>query len=229
MAQPYVFFGMNALGGRCYDWLRQRGNQPILIFTEPADELFSFTENGAPCTFGLSIGHRHIIKPPTLAHFTDGIVNLHTGYLPYNRGRFPNVWPILDGTPAGVTIHWMDEGIDTGDIIAQRKVEVEPWDTAETLYHKLEDAGYDLFVETWPTILNGTALRTPQIWKDIPPHYAKELADLDWLWSENETPNFEDKWFLERIRARTFNGYQGVRYRDGDHIIEAKIQLRKVG
>ena len=226
MAQPYVFFGMNALGGRCYDWLKGRGDKPAYNIVQD-----SVSYAGGPMfdwlpTFGLSIGYRHIIKPPWLNHFTDGIVNLHTGYLPYNRGRFPNVWPILDGTPAGVTIHWMDEGIDTGDIIAQRKVEVQPWDTAETLYHKLEDAGYDLFVETWPAILDGTASRTKQpAGGSI--HYAKELADLDWLWPRPKKSAGYDE--IDQLRARTFNGYEGVRYRDGDHIIEAKIQLRKVG
>ena len=49
----------------------------------------------------------------------------------------------VDGTPAGVSLHRIDEGIDTGPILARREVPVEPIDTGETLYRKLEDAGLE--------------------------------------------------------------------------------------
>jgi methionyl-tRNA formyltransferase len=65
-------------------------------------------------------------------------MNLHTSFLPFNRGSHPNVWPIIDGTPAGVTLHTMDSEIDKGEIIYQEKVVVEDTDTGKTLYEKLE-------------------------------------------------------------------------------------------
>src|SRR3990167_15961 len=55
-------------------------------------------------------------------------INFHPGLLPYNRGMYPHIWPLIDGSLAGVTIHYIDDGIDTGDIIAQQLVTVYPED-----------------------------------------------------------------------------------------------------
>ena len=66
---------------------------------------------------GLSCGYRHKLRQEEWECFPDGILNLHTGYLPWNKGAYPNVWPILDGSPAGVTLHRVDAGIDTGPIL----------------------------------------------------------------------------------------------------------------
>ena len=57
--------------------------------------------------------------------------------LPYNRGMHPWYWSIVDETPAGVTIHFIDENIDEGHIIAQKEVLIDPTDTGESLYGKL--------------------------------------------------------------------------------------------
>src|SRR5271157_696901 len=90
---------------------------------------------------GVSVMFGYLLKPDFLGLLPKGCINLHPSYLPYNRGAYPNVWSIVDQTPAGVTLHYVDEGIDTGDIIRQKKVPVLGTDTGETLYHKLETAG----------------------------------------------------------------------------------------
>ncbi len=77
-----------------------------------------------------------------------GCVNFHMAYLPYNRGKKPNVWPIIDGSPCGVSIHYIDEGIDSGEIISQEKVDVELIDTGQTIYEKLLKAFPPLFKKT---------------------------------------------------------------------------------
>ena len=66
-----------------------------------------------------------------------GCINFHLSYLPYNRGKKPNVWPIIDGSPAGVTMHYIDNDIDSGSIVAQSEVKVDIVDTGKTLYNKL--------------------------------------------------------------------------------------------
>jgi len=93
--------------------------------------------------FLLSVNFAYIFKKNFLECFKETF-NLHTGYLPYNRGMHPNVWPIIDGTPAGVTLHTMDAEIDKGKIIYQEKVEVEEIDTGKTLYEKLENKSMDV-------------------------------------------------------------------------------------
>jgi hypothetical protein len=70
----------------------------------------------------ISFGYRHIISKEIIKSVNCPIINLHISYLPYNRGAHPNFWSFYDKTPSGVTIHLVNEGIDTGPIIYQRHI-----------------------------------------------------------------------------------------------------------
>jgi methionyl-tRNA formyltransferase len=102
--------------------------------------------------FLVSHGYRHIIKPGVLDRFPRRAVNLHISYLPWNRGADPNLWSVIENTPKGVTIHYLDAGIDTGDLIAQKPVEFAPDETLRTSYERLQTELADLFAATWGRI-----------------------------------------------------------------------------
>lgn len=70
----------------------------------------------------VSYGYRHILKKNVINSSSAPIINLHISYLPWNRGAHPNFWSFFDSTPSGVSIHLIDEGVDTGPIIYQRYV-----------------------------------------------------------------------------------------------------------
>lgn len=70
----------------------------------------------------VSFGYRHLIDKSMIERIGCPIVNLHISYLPFNRGAHPNFWSFFDGTPSGVTIHLIDEGVDTGPILFQKYV-----------------------------------------------------------------------------------------------------------
>ena len=92
-----------------------------------------------------------------------GCINVHASLLPKLRGGAPIHHAIMDGfSKTGVTIMYMDKGMDTGDIISQREIPISNDDTAETLHDKLSVLGRDLLLETLPSILNGTNSRTSQ-------------------------------------------------------------------
>lgn len=111
----------------------------------------------------VSFNYVHIIKEDTIELLAGRIVNLHTSYLPWNRGSAPNVWSFIEDTPKGVTIHVLDRGLDTGAVIAQREVEMdEQRDTLATSYQKLIDAVIALFKEHWDSILSGSYEAKPQ-------------------------------------------------------------------
>ena len=112
--------------------------------------------------FLVSHGYRHIIKPDVLALVPDRAINLHIAYLPWNRGADPNLWSWIEDTPKGVTIHYIDENVDTGDIIAQREVEFEHGETLASSYARLQAEMLRLFVEQWPLIRTGECERGPQ-------------------------------------------------------------------
>ena len=104
-----------------------------------------------------------IVPPQVLAHPRYGCVNVHTSLLPAYRGAAPIQWAILDGCAAtGVTIMQMDEGLDTGDILAQKEISIGPEITAEELTMELADEGAGLLLDTIRQIEAGTVRRTPQ-------------------------------------------------------------------
>ncbi len=70
-------------------------------------------------------GYRHIIKNEILSKYKKKIINLHIGYLPYNRGAHPNFWSFAENTPSGVTIHQIEKNLDKGKILFQKQIDFE--------------------------------------------------------------------------------------------------------
>ena len=156
---------------------------------------------------GLAVLFDYILKPELLSIFPQGVVNLHPAYLPYNRGQYPNVWSIIEGTPSGVTLHYMDEGIDTGAIIAQKRVPVEMVDTGETLYRKLEQASLALFSKSWPLVRAGRAPRVPQSGEIGTYHRTDDVEAIDEIDLDRADVARD---LINVLRARTFPSYKGA-------------------
>ncbi len=119
-----------------------KGLQPDLIIT---------------CAYG-QILPPELLKVPKL-----GCINVHASLLPKYRGGAPIHRAIMNGaTETGVTIMYMSEGMDEGDIISQKSIPIELEDTASTLHDKLSLLGRELLLETLPSIIKGTNTRTKQ-------------------------------------------------------------------
>jgi len=73
----------------------------------------------------ISFGYRHLLSESIVEKYSP-IINLHVSYLPFNRGSFANFWSFYDQTQSGVSIHLIDKGIDTGDILYQKKIDFDP-------------------------------------------------------------------------------------------------------
>ena len=102
----------------------------------------------------ISFGYRHILKREVIRGTDAPIINLHISYLPWNKGAHPNFWSFWDDTPTGVTIHLIDEGVDTGPILFQKRVTFDlKKETFESSHQKLMSAVEDLFIEKIHTIL----------------------------------------------------------------------------
>lgn len=109
------------------------------------------------CAYG-KILPKEILELPRL-----GCINVHASLLPKLRGGAPIHRAILNGyTKTGMTIMYMSEKMDEGDIISQKEVEITETDTAETLHDKLSVVGRELLLETLPSILNKTNQRIKQ-------------------------------------------------------------------
>ncbi len=91
-------------------------------------------------------------------------INVHASLLPRHRGGAPIHRAIMEGDKeTGITIMYMDYGMDNGDIIAQSAIPITNEDTAETLFEKLSQLGATFLIETLPQILNGNIIPTKQI------------------------------------------------------------------
>ena len=118
-----------------------------------------------------------------------GCINVHSSLLPRYRGAAPINWAILNGeTETGITIMYMAEGLDTGDIISQRAPAIDPDETVEALHDRLALLGAELLGETVAAIGAGTAQRVPQ--NDAESCYApmlsRQLSPIDFSRSAHE-------------------------------------------
>lgn len=181
--------------------------------------LASIRECGAE--IGISIMFGYILRPDLLEVFPRGCINLHPAFLPYNRGAHPNVWPIIEGTPAGVTLHQIDAGIDTGPIYSQREVPVDEDDTAETLYAKLMKEAHALFEEAWPHVKSGRLVAKAQVGEGTS-HKVSDLAKLNHI--DLDAPTTARK-VINQLRARTFPPYEGAWFADRGGRIFMSLEL----
>ena len=92
-----------------------------------------------------------------------GAVNVHSGLLPEYRGGHVVQWAIINGAHEfGVTLHFMDEGIDTGPVIAEQRFPIFAEDDALSVRRKIQGAASALLEEWWVRLAAGTAPRVPQ-------------------------------------------------------------------
>ncbi len=244
-----LFLGNNWVGWQVIQWLQEQNEQIVGLVVHPpekrkyGDEIIHSAQVGPEYIFngsrlrrpevleairalrpdiGLSVLFDYILRPEFLSLFPSGVINLHPAYLPYNRGQYPNVWSIIEGTPAGVTLHYVDTGVDTGDIIAQQQVTVEPVDTGETLYRKLERACVDLFKETWLLIRSGREPRISQDKLEGTYHRTQDVMQIDRIDLDR---TYTARELIDVIRARTFPPYPGAYFIHQGRKVYLRLQL----
>ncbi len=140
-------------------------------------------------SFVISFNYKYIVPADVLDYMKGRIVNLHTSYLPYNKGAAPNFFSFYEDTPKGVTIHEMAAGLDEGAILLQKEVSMRAKEeTFATSYDKLIAAMSELFFDNWALIKKGVIKAVKQAGEGTY-HTSKELAEIrkkaDFSWNEN--------------------------------------------
>jgi len=166
---PYERLG-HALQDRLF---RPRGIEPAIPASVPlvhtdainGPDTVAFLERLAPDL--VLVNGTQLLREPVLALkplLRHGIVNLHTGLSPYSRGANCNLYMVLEGHPelVGVTVHHIDPGIDSGDIIRSAQVPIEPGDNFETIDVRSFDVGIELLLQGARQLVEGRAARVPQ-------------------------------------------------------------------
>ena len=126
-----------------------------------------------------------------------GCINVHASLLPKYRGSAPIQWAILNGdTKTGITIMYMDEGMDTGDIIKSKEILISAEDNVGTLHDKLSVLGKDTLLEVLPDILNNKCKRIKQ---------GNNYSLAPMIKREDEKINFNDMGVNIINKIRAFN------------------------
>ena len=120
------------------------------------------------CDMIITCAYGQIIPKEILEYPRLGCINVHASLLPKNRGGAPIHWCLIKGEEeTGVTIMYMDVGMDDGDIISQEKYKILDSDNVGTLHDQLSLMGAELLLKTLPSIINGTNERIQQDEREV--------------------------------------------------------------
>lgn len=143
-----------------YDWLCQHENEVIL---EQNPVKLEQIKEYCP-DYIISYNYSYIIPEKIIEYVSGKIINLHISLLPWNRGSSPNFWSFIDDTPKGVTIHYINKGLDKGNILIQKECFFdEKNETFESTYNQLSEQIKMLLYSNWDKIKSGDIVAKPQI------------------------------------------------------------------
>lgn len=236
-----VFIGGKQIGVNCLKQLLAHGVIPLIIIANLDDEgKESWHESLVACAIKnnipvlkktkinssntintikklspeiiFCIGGTQLIPEAVLKIPPQGTINIHPALLPKYRGRYSTPHALFNGEKkTGVTMHFMDEKLDSGPIISQKIIPINKTDTAKSLYDKFTDIGEALFIQFLSDWLKGKKIsKKPQNEKKAS-YYPKGLpnnGEIDWTWSGKKIYNF--------IRAMTFEPFPPVSFKIGN-------------
>ena len=119
---------------------------PRFIFTSE-EALIRDLQNLGPLDLGLLAWWPNLVSNKIINLTKLGFINTHPSLLPFGRGKDPNYWAIVDQTPYGVSLHFVNELVDSGPVIFQKEIIFDWEDTGETLYLKAQKSLIELFKE----------------------------------------------------------------------------------
>jgi len=130
------------------------------------------------------IGWHQIVRPPVMALARLGLIGAHASFLPHHRGSAPINWAIIRGErETGNTLMSLAEGVDEGNILAQRAFPITPYDTCATLYAQVAATNREMLLEILPQLLAGDpVVGRPQERSDEPVLRRRRPADGRITW-----------------------------------------------
>ncbi len=182
-----LFLTNNENTNSLYEWLvSHEGKQNVMRFT---NRIEIDIINRLKPSYIISYNYKYLIKEDVINYMQGRIINLHTSYLPYNRGSSPNFFSFMEDTPKGVTIHRLEKGLDTGAIYVQKELVFdEGKETFASSYSALIHAMEELFKASWDKIKTGECEPVLQQGEGSY-HTMRDLneyrAKCDFFWTDN--------------------------------------------
>ena len=201
------------------------GNRRVESAASLSDPAFLHELAVAKPRLGVLAWWPHILKGPLVTIPALGWLNLHPGYLPYNRGKHPNFWCLVDETPCGAALHFVDPGVDTGPVIARARIETCWEDTGETAHRKCRELAVQLFKDNFDAVIKGSAKPMPQAMGDGTVHRA---ADIDAASEIDLDKTYTARHLLNMIRARMFPPHPTACFRDGGKKYSVQVVIKEM-
>jgi methionyl-tRNA formyltransferase len=165
----------------------------------------------------------YLLKPE-IFNIARKTINFHPALLPVNRGWYPHVHSIIDGTPTGVTLHVIDENADTGPIWIQKEVPLTPYDTAKSIYTRLQEEIINLFIDHWEKIKHDQLKPFHQDNSKAIYHKKNELELLDHI---DLNKKYKAKDLINLLRARSFGDRGFAYYIENEKKVFVNIRLNE--
>lgn len=202
-----------------------RGAQIRSLVFESSQQVHDLAvAEGLTFDLGLLAWWPKIIRQPLLSLPHSGFINTHPSLLPFNRGKHYNFWSIVEQSPFGVSLHMVDQGVDTGDIVSQLPIPYTWEDTGGSLYQKSAAAILRLFQDTYPKIRGLDFGRRPQ---DLAAGSSHRASELDAASEIVLDKTYRARDLLNLLRARTFPGYPACQFSDGDDVYEVRVEIKR--
>ena len=179
---------------RLFKWLELQGNECIYW----KDDIEISWLLNLDIELAVSYTYNRLVKPDVIAMLKGNVVNIHNSYLPFNRGSDPNLWSLVEDTPRGVSLHYIDEKLDKGFLIEQVLLSKPNCNlaTLRTTYDELDDAAYEMFKKAFLDYSHWNNM------KKIVYGQGSYHSDKDGEWLRRLITSYDMKVsdFLERIR-----------------------------
>ncbi len=166
----------------------------------------------------------YILKGKILSIPKFGWLNFHPSYLPYNRGKHSNFWSVVDNTTCGVSLQFIDEHIDTGDIIIQKKIDINWEDTGKSIDEKSREAIIDLFKDNYDLILQNKLPRIKQSKNEGSYHHSNEMWEICNIKLDS---TYTARKLFNIIRGKMFHPYSPAFFYDGTKKYSVEIYIKE--
>ena len=201
-----------------------KNNINTYIYKNTNDFLEFLELNDLNFDLGFLIWWPKIIKKQIINSTKGGFINTHPSYLPNNRGKHFSFWSIVEECKFGVTLHYVEEGIDSGGIIEQKEIPYTWEDTGKTLYEKAKIEIINLFKISYPKIRQFNFKSTPQDLSKGSFHLSSEINEASKL-SLDES--IKVRKLLNLLRAKTFEGLSGCSFEDDGIEYQIQVKIKK--
>jgi methionyl-tRNA formyltransferase len=247
MTKNLIIFADGHVGSEIVSWLAAQYSDDIaLIFTVEENriskickvkkietEVFSTEKNAISMIkskkidpeIGFLVWWPKILTPEILSIASSGFINTHPSLLPYARGKNYNFWTLVESTPFGVSMHFVEEGIDCGDIVAQKEVQYSWEDNGGSLFVKAKKAMIELFKDNFKRLKGLNFKAEKQNLSKGSFHYGREMDIASEIFLDQQ---YTSRQLLNLLRARTMEGYPACYFYDNTDKYEVKVVIKKV-